>query len=86
MGVVEITSYLITALFGGVALFRTFNDSRKNICSIIINVILGGTLFIILNIMGVKIPLNLITGGIVVFLGVPGVVLIILLKVIFKIF
>lgn len=86
MGVIEITSFIVTVSLGGVALIRIFNESRKNICSIIVNILLGGTLFAILNIIGVRIDLNLITGGIIAFLGVPGVGLIILLKSLFKIF
>jgi inhibitor of the pro-sigma K processing machinery len=86
MAVVEISSFLITSLVGLIALIRVANDARKSICSIILNIMLGGALFIILNIMGVAITLNLITGGIIAFLGVPGVILLIILKTIFKIF
>lgn len=82
----EATSFIITLSVGGVALFRVLNDSKKNICSIIINLLLGGALFAIINIMGFSINLNLITGSIITFLGVPGVVLIVLLKLLFRIF
>ena len=75
MGVLEIASYIVTASIGGFALLRILNDSRKNLCSVILNAMLGGTLFTILNIMGLKIALNFITGGIILLLGVPGVVL-----------
>lgn len=86
MGVLGIASYVVTATIGGFALLRILNDSRKNLCSVIINALLGGTLFAILNIMGISIALNFITGGIILLLGVPGVVLILILKSIFSIF
>ena len=82
----EITSFIITLSIGGVALLRIFNDSRKNICSIIMNIMLGGALFAIINLMGFSIKLNLITGGIITFLGVPGIILIVLLKLMFGFF
>lgn len=82
----EITSFIITLSLGGVALLRILNESRKNICSIIMNVMLGGALFAIINIMGFSINLNLITGSIITFLGVPGIILIIILKLMFGIF
>ena len=86
MGVLEIDFYIVTESIGGFALLRILNDSRKNLCSVILNAMLGGTLFTILNIMGLKIALNFITGGIILLLGVPGVVLILILKGIFRIF
>ena len=82
----EIVSFVITFSIGGIALFRTINDARKNICSIIINIMFGGFFFAIINIMGYSINLNFITGSIIMFLGVPGIILIILLKLMFGIF
>lgn len=86
MAVVEVSSFLITSFVGMVALARIINDARKSLCSIILNIMFGGTLFIILNIIGVDITLNLITGSVVTLLGIPGVILLIVLKTIFKIF
>ncbi len=86
MGVLEITSFIVTAGVGGIALFKVFNDSRKNICAIVLNILFGGALFVILNILGYTINLNLITGGIITFLGIPGIILIILLKTMFGLF
>ena len=82
----EITSFIITLSIGSIALLRIFNDSRKNICSIIMNIMLGGTLFAIINTMGFTINLNFITGSIITFLGVPGIVLIVILKLMFGFF
>lgn len=86
MFALELTSFVVTISVGGIALLRIFNDSRKNLCSIILNIMIGGALFAVLNIMGVSITLNLISGSIIAFLGVPGVILLIILKSIFGIF
>lgn len=85
LAVIEVSSFIVTSIIGAVALIRVMNDARKSICSIILNIMFGGALFVILNIMGVTIALNLVTGGIITFLGVPGVVLLIILKIIFNI-
>ena len=82
----EVTSFVVTLSIGGFALFKIFRDSIKNLCSIILNIMIGGALFAMLNIMGVSITLNLISGSIIAFLGVPGVVLLVILKSIFGIF
>ena len=82
----EVTSFIITLSIGGFALIRIFNDSRKNICSIIMNLLLGGFLFAMINIMGFSVNLNFITGSIITFLGVPGIVLIVILNLLFGCF
>lgn len=83
---VEITSFLVTISIGGIALLRILRDSMGNICSVILNIMFGGALFAMLNIMGFSITLNLFSGCIIVFLGVPGVVLLVILKIILGIF
>ena len=82
----EIGAYIITALFGSIAVVNVIRQCMKNITSIFLNVLFGGVLFTILNILGMKLALNMITGGIITFLGVPGVGLIIILKALFGIF
>ena len=54
--------------------------SLKKGSTIIINVILGGALFLMLNILGMNLTVNIINIGLVAVLGIPGVVLIIILK------
>jgi hypothetical protein len=86
MATLEIVSFVITMSIGGVTLIRIINDSRKHLCSIVINILLGGFFFALINIIGFKINLNLITGSIITFLGVPGIALIVILKLMFGIF
>lgn len=86
MAALQITSYLFTICVGGVALLRIFKDSFKNLSSIILNIMFGGALYAMINILGFPITLNILSGCIIAFLGVPGVVLLVILKIIFGIF
>ena len=58
----------------------------KNIIKLVINSILGGVLIYIINIIGMNfgfhIGLNLITSIVVGILGLPGAILLIILKII----
>jgi len=83
---IEIVSFIITASIGGIAFLRILNESRKNLFSIFINIILGGSLFILLNTIGFSITLNYITGSIITLLGIPGIGLLVILKIILGIF
>ena len=56
--------------------------TAKRMSMIIINVILGGALFIMLNILGMKLAVNAITIGIIGLLGVPGVLLVVIMKLV----
>lgn len=86
MAPVQITSFIFTFFVGGVALLRIFRDSVKSMSSIVLNLLFGGALYAMVNILGFSITLNLISGCIIAFLGVPGVVLLVILKIIFGIF
>ena len=61
----------------------------KSIFKLIINSILGGVLIYIINLIGMNfefhIGLNLLTAVIVGLLGIPGAILLIVLKVILRI-
>ena len=58
----------------------------KNIIKLVINSILGGVLIYIINVIGMNfgfhIGLNLITSIVVGLLGLPGAILLIILKII----
>lgn len=86
MATLEITSFVLTASIAGIALIRMIKDSLRNLPSIVLNIMFGGFLFAILNILGFSITLNFITGTIIALLGVPGIALIVVLKLIFGIF
>lgn len=81
------TNTIITYLACIVFLFifgRIFIVPLKNILKLVLNSILGGVLIFILNIIGATfqfhIGLNIITSIIIGILGVPGAILLIILK------
>lgn len=61
----------------------------KNILKLVFNSILGGILIYIINIIGMSfnfhIGLNLVTAIFVGFLGVPGAILLVVLKIVIRI-
>lgn len=81
MGIETISAYAV-AIFIILVLINLMLKSAKRMSMIIINVILGGALFIMLNILGMKLAVNAITIGIIGLLGVPGVLLVVIMKLV----
>lgn len=72
-----IATYVILG-FIGIVIIATMLKSIKKISTIIINSLIGGTLFIILNILGLNLPVNIVTILLTALLGIPGVILIVI--------
>jgi inhibitor of the pro-sigma K processing machinery len=53
---------------------------------VLFNSLIGAAILFVLNLIGLKIEINWFTSIIVGVLGIPGVVLLVILKLIFKIF
>ncbi len=81
MGIETISAYAV-AIFIILVLINLMLKSAKRMSMIIINGILGGALFIMLNILGMKLAVNAITIGIIGLLGVPGVLLVVIMKLV----
>ena len=81
MGIETISAYAV-AIFIILVLINLMLKTAKRMSMIIINVILGGALFIMLNILGMKLAVNAITIGIIGLLGVPGVLLVVIMKLV----
>lgn len=81
MGIETISAYAV-AIFIILVLINLMLKTAKRMSMIIINVILGGALFIMLNILGMKLAVNAITVGIIGLLGVPGVLLVVVMKLV----
>ncbi len=81
MGIETISAYAV-AIFIILVLINLMLKTAKRMSMIIINVILGGALFIMLNILGMKLAVNAITVGIIGLLGVPGVLLVVIMKLV----
>lgn len=78
-------TYGILGVFGFCTFLKVLANKQDALVTIMLNTLFGGTFFIILNICDLNIPLNLISGSCVVFGGVPGVILLTIFKLIFKI-
>lgn len=76
-------TYGALGILGGISLIKSVSENRSVILVILINIIFGGFAYALLNIMGVSINLNIITGACIGALGVPGVALITVLKLLF---
>lgn len=81
MGIETISAYAVAILII-LVLINLMLKSARRMSMIIINGILGGALFIMLNILGMKLAVNFITIGIIGLLGVPGVILVVIMKLV----
>ena len=80
----QATSISIIVMIGLFALIRAVLDIKRNKYTLLFNLILGGASLILINIGGIQANLNIITGSLVTLYGIPGVALIVALKLIFK--
>ncbi len=72
--------YGILGGLGGISLIKSISEKKNVILVILINSILGGILYTLLNLIGMSINLNIITASCIGILGVPGMLLIVVLK------
>lgn len=76
-------TYGVLGILGGISLIKSLSENKSMTLVVLINIILGGSIYALLNIMGMNINLNIITGACIGILGVPGVFLIVVLKLLF---
>lgn len=81
-----ITSILVYVVAVVVAYFILHTLFHATIGGILINSIVGILILAILNKLGFVIPLNLVTAIVIGFFGIPGILVLIILKLAFKIF
>lgn len=74
---IDVISTYAILFFISIVIITAMLKSVKRISTIIINSLIGGTVFIILNILGLGLPVNIISIIITALLGIPGVLLII---------
>lgn len=79
VGIDTISAYAIGTFFA-IVLIGLMIKSAKKVSFLILNVLFGGALFIIFNIFGLQLPINIITVVLTGLLGVPGVILVIIMK------
>ena len=81
----QISAVIIMILIGMFSVVRTVIDIKNNKWMIFTNILFGGSLFTIINLLGFSTTLNILTGTIITLYGAMGVVLIVVLKLIFNI-
>ena len=78
-------SYALLGIVGFATVVKALAKKEDLLVTLLLNVLFGGAFFIILNICKVELPLNLISGACIAIAGFPGVILLIILKIVFKI-
>ena len=81
------SSYLgfIVALIVVLLLGKLVFKSIKVVVGFLINALIGFVILWILNHFGVGIPINLLTSAVVGFFGIPGILVLLVLKLIFHV-
>lgn len=80
----NVMTYSILGILGGFSLIKSVSAKRNVIYTFFMNSILGGSLYILLNLIGMNIPMNIIVGSCIGILGAPGVALVVALKILFN--
>ena len=78
-------AYALLGIFGFTTVVRAMARKEDVLVTLLLNVLFGGAFFIILNICHMELPLNLVSGACIAIAGFPGVILLIVLKIVFKI-
>lgn len=76
----------ILSVFVAVILLKFVFKVSIGIVGVLFNSLVGAAILFVLNLLGLNIQINWFTSIIVGFLGIPGVVILVLLKLIFKVF
>ncbi len=80
----SIISFCVAAIIVSVFIKIIFKGT-KSVFGFLINIAVGGVALWILDLLGLGIPITWLSAGIVGLLGVPGVVVVVVLKYLFHI-
>lgn len=80
----SIVSFLI-ALFVLVLVIKLLHKSTKVVVGFLINALVGAVILWVLNIFGLGIAITWLSAAIVGIFGIPGVIVLLVLKFVFKI-
>ena len=78
-------AYALLGIFGFTTVVRALAKKEDLLVTLLLNVLFGGAFFVILNLCKVDLPLNLVSGTCIAVAGFPGVILLIILKILFKV-
>jgi inhibitor of the pro-sigma K processing machinery len=74
----EVALYFVIAIVAMVILVKIFSWPLKILGKLILNGALGVLLLLLVNFLGISIPINAVSALIAGFLGVPGVIFLII--------
>lgn len=80
MLVTNIVSYVFVSILGIVSITKIIDDKYSALATLTLNLLLGGFLYALLNIWNLNLPLNIFSASCITVLGVPGVLLLVILK------
>ena len=80
----SIISFIISAAIVLIIIKVVFKGT-KSVLGFIINIAVGAFALWVLDIIGLGVPITWVTAGVVGLLGVPGVVIVVVLKYVFHI-
>ncbi len=86
MSVLKSVVGFVIAVAVAIFLLKIVFKISISVVGLLINAVVGGVVLWILNLVGIKIPINLLTAIITGFFGIPGVIILLALKYIFKVF
>ena len=78
-------AYALLGIFGFATIVKALAKKEDLFVTFLLNILFGGTFFIILNICRVDLPLNIISGTFITVAGFPGVIILLILKIVFKV-
>ena len=78
--------YFLVAVIVTVFLLKIIFKVSVSLIGILVNSLVGAIVLWVLNLIGLNMPINWLTSIIVGALGIPGVVILVILKLIFKVF
>ena len=76
-------AYTVIGIIGSFSLLKLMAGKDGAFATVFLNVVLGGALFAMLNICNFIIPFNIVSATCITLLGFPGVILLIILKIMF---
>lgn len=79
----ETILFYLVAIVVVAFIVKLLGKSMKVVWGVIINALVGGLIIWVLNLLGLGITLNWITALLVGFLGIPGVIIVVILSLLF---
>ena len=77
-------TYTVIGILGGFSVLKMLAGKEKMYATLFLNIVFGCAMYLMLNICDFTIPFNTLSASCIAVLGFPGVILLIILKIIFR--